>query len=337
MIRRVFDWLPLRGHWLSLRGKGPSLRGDRLGEKVVRSTIWLAIGNGSAKIVNLLKIAVLGRLLAPDDFGLMAIAILTLKWLEYFTETGFNKALVQEQGDIGPYLDTAWVVQLARGCLLAVLLFVTAPFAADFFATPHATAVIRACAMVLIIRGFANPAMVYLRRELDFKRIFWWTLSNAVVGLVVAICAARLYPSVWALVASVIAAAVASTVFSYLIVPYMPRPHFRWQHAKALIRFGKWIFFLSVIAFFGLYADSAIVGKVLGMTSLGFYQIARQFGMTHPVPSNCPAREWGDVSGFYPPAASRAAPDRFFTNFDGRLHGHNPPGVLSHRVCQPFG
>ncbi len=266
MVRQVLLWL--------------SFRGGKLGDKVVRSTIWLAIGNGSAKIVNLIKIAILGRLLAPDDFGLMAIAILTLKWLEYFTETGFNKALVQEQGDIEPYLDTAWVVQLVRGALLATLLFLTAPLAAEFFATPHATAVIRACATVLIIRGFSNPAIVYLRRELDFKRIFWWTLSNACIGLAVAIGVALLYPSVWALVASVVAAAIASTLLSYVIKPYIPRPHFQWQQAKKLIHFGKWIFFLNVISFVGLYADSAIVGKILGMTSLGFYQMARQFGMT---------------------------------------------------------
>ncbi len=273
MVRQLCQYISKRRQWLSLRG-------GRLEEKVVRSTIWLAIGNGSAKIVNLFKIAILGRLLAPDDFGLMAIAILTLKWLEYFTETGFNKALVQEPGDIEPYLDTAWVVQLARGCLLAALLVIIAPFAADLFETPHAKAVIQACAAVLVIRGFTNPAMVYLRRQLDFKRVVWWTLSNALVGLVVAICVALLYPSVWALVASVIAAAIASTIISYMIVPYRPRPHFRWQQAKTLIRFGKWIFFLNVISFFGLYADSAIVGKVLGMTSLGFYQMARQFGLT---------------------------------------------------------
>ncbi len=209
-----------------------SLRGDRLRDKVVCSTIWLAIGNGSAKIVNLLKIAILGRLLAPDDFGLMAIAILTLKWLEYFTETGFNKVLVQRQGDIASYLDTAWLVQVARGGLLAVLLFVTAPMAAYIFAVPHAAEVIRACSILLIIRGFANPAMVYLRRDLDFKRIFWWTFSNAAVGLIVAVCAALLYPGVWALVASVMAAALASTILSYVIKPYMPRPCFRWSHAK---------------------------------------------------------------------------------------------------------
>ncbi len=259
--------------WLSFQGGG-------FREKVVRSTIWLAIGNGSAKVVNLLKIAIMGRLLAPDDFGLMAIAILTLKWLEFFTETGFNKALVQQKGNIEFYLDTAWFVQLVRGVLLATLLFVMAPIAASFFAVPHAVSIIRTCSILLIIRSLTNPAMVYLRRELDFKRIFWWTLTNAVVGLVVAICAALWYRSVWALVASVIAAATASTLLSYVIKPYRPRPRFNWQRAKTLMKFGKWIFFLNVVSFVGLYADSAIVGKLLGMANLGFYQMARQFGMT---------------------------------------------------------
>ncbi len=254
--------------WLSVRGGG-------LGDKVVRSTIWLAIGNGSAKIVNLIKIAILGRLLAPDDFGLMAVAILALKWLEYFSETGFNKALVQHRGDIESILDTAWLIQFVRGVILATLLFIMAPVAAYIFTAPQATSVIRACSVILVMRGLANPAMVYLRRDLDFQRIFWWTLSNAVVGLVVAIGAAVHYRSVWALVASVIAATIASTVLSYVIKPYRPRPQFDWLHVKTLVRFGKWIFFLNVVSFIGLYADSAIVGKLLGMADLGFYQMAR--------------------------------------------------------------
>lgn len=264
---------PLSLQWLSRRGGG-------LRDKIVRSTFWLAIGNGSAKVINLLKIAILGRLLAPDDFGLMAIAILSMKWLEYFTETGFNKALVQHKGDIETFLDTAWLVQLARGAMLAILLWMMAPMAAYVFTVPQATAIIRACSVILIIRGLANPAMVYLRRELDFKRILWWTLSNAMVGLVVAIGAALMYRSVWALVASVIAATLASTILSYVIKPYWPRPQWYWPHVKTLMQFGKWIFFLNVVSFVGLYADSAIVGKLLGMANLGFYQMARQFGMT---------------------------------------------------------
>ncbi len=259
--------------WLSFRGGG-------LRDRVVRSTIWLAIGNGSAKVVNLLKLAILGRLLAPDDFGLMAIAVLTLKWFEFFSETGFNKALVQHKGDIESLLDTAWLVQLVRGAFLAIILFITAPITAYVFAVPEAAAIIRTCSVILIIRGCANPAMVYLRRELDFKRIFWWALSNAVVGLAVAVCVALLYRNVWALVASVMAATLASTVLSYLVKPYRPRPQLHWPHVKTLMQFGKWIFFLNVISFVGLYADSAIVGKLLGMANLGFYQMARQFGMT---------------------------------------------------------
>lgn len=264
---------PVSLQWLSHDGGG-------LRDKVVCSTFWLAIGNGSAKIVNLLKIAILGRLLAPDDFGLMAIAILTLKWLEYFTETGFNKALVQHRGDIEAILDTAWLVQLGRGLLLAGLLFGMAPIAASIFSAPQATDIIRTCAVLFIIRGLSNPAMVYLRRELDFKRIFWWTLSNAVVGLAVAALVAWYHRTVWALVASVIAASIASTILSYVIKPYRPRLRYDWPHIKTLIRFGKWIFFLNVVSFIGLYADSAIVGKLLGMANLGFYQMARQFGLT---------------------------------------------------------
>lgn len=110
-----------------------------------------------------------------------------------------------------------------------------------------------------------------------------------------------------------------------MVVPYVPRPSFDWQQARTLIRFGKWIFLLNVISFFGLYADSAIVGKVLGMTSLGFYQMARQFGLT---PSHQVALL---VSGvMFPAFAHLRQPEQLRTAFSRTLT------VIS-MVAIPFG
>ncbi len=253
--------------------------GGPLREQVVRGGIWLLIGDGLARLASLLKLVVLGRLLSPNDFGLMGIAIVLLNWLESFTQTGINAALIQRAGTIRPYLDTAWTIQVLRGLGLALALASAAPLGARFFGNPEATQVIRAIALVTLLRGFANPGVIHLRKEMNFRREVTWRLSGLVAGLLVAIPVAFKYRSVWALVASVVFAQAAETLASYWIEAYRPRLRLDWAQMRELLQFGRWFFVSNVVSFVGLYVDSLSVGKILGATALGFYQMAQQLAL----------------------------------------------------------
>jgi O-antigen/teichoic acid export membrane protein len=204
----------------------------------------------------------------------MGIALIMLKWLEYFTESGVNDALIQKRGDVRPYLNTAWTVQALRSVGLSLALFFGAPVGAWFFNNHEATSVIRAVALITLLRGLTNPAVIYLRKELEFHKELAWRVSGVTTGVVVGIALALAYRNVWALVLSVIATQVTETVLSYWIVPYRPRPHLDWGKARELFRFGKWIFWMNVIDFLGLYVDSVAIGRMLGATALGYYQTA---------------------------------------------------------------
>lgn len=260
------------GRWLTAR------RGAVL-EQALRGGVWLFIGDAFTRVAGLLKIAILGRLLAPGDFGLMAIAMAVLKALEHLSETGFSSAVIHRRDDVRAYLDTLWCTQVGRALATSTLLVTAAPLAGWFFDNPDATPVVRAVALVLLLRGFMNPAVVSLRKELDFQRMVLWRLSAVVVGLVAGVAVALVAPSVWALLASVIASQACETVLSYWALPYRPRLAFDRQRAHELVGFGKWVFWANVLAFIGLYADSLTVGKVLGIGALGFYQMAFDLAM----------------------------------------------------------
>lgn len=250
--------------------------GGQLKEKVLRGGVWLILGDVFNRTAGLLKLAFLGRLLAPHDFGLMGIAMVILSGVQYFTETGFNASLIQKAGDIRSYLNTAWTVQILRSTGVALSLVIGAPLGAWFFENPGATPVIRAVGLITLLYGFTNPSVIYLRKELDFRREVVWKLRGALTGLLVAVPAALWYRNVWALVLSVIAAQATETILSYRVVPYRPQFQLDWQKARELFQFGRWIFWFNVVGFFGLYTDSLATGKLLGATALGFYQVASQ-------------------------------------------------------------
>lgn len=245
-----------------------------LKERVFRGGVWLFIGNGCSRIAGLVRLAILARLLTPADFGLIGIAMLLIRWFEQFSQIGFRQALVRTPGNIQPYLNTLWTVQVLRGILLATGLFFAAPVAAWFFDHAGAQSVTRALAPLVLLRSLVNPAVVYLKRELDFRRFVWWNLCQVFSGFLVAIPLALIYRNVWALVLSLLVGQAVHTFVSYQIHPFRPRFAFDHLRAREMANFGKWIFGKNLLNALRGNLDGLMVGKLLGASALGLYQVA---------------------------------------------------------------
>lgn len=251
--------------------------------------MWVYATNTASQLFSLTRVIILARLLSPHDFGLVGIALLVMAALDILTVTGFEQALVQKKGDIKGYLDTAWSISVVRGVILALILFGIAPFASAFFESPAVLPILRVVAISCILQGFTNIGIVYFRKELEFGKQFIYQLSGAVADMVVAIAAALILRNAWALVFGLLAASVVRCVVSYIIHPYRPRFNFQLGQAKELFTFGKWLLASSIVVFLATQGDDAFLGKVLGVTMLGFYQMAFRFG-------NLPASEIGLIS-----------------------------------------
>src|SRR3989338_10815509 len=133
--------------------------GGSIAKKTVQGTFWLFSFRVVDHSFRLVRTVILARLLAPNDFGLFGITIMAVSLLETFSQNGFQQALTQKKEDIRPYLDSAWVVQIVRGLLLALLLFLLAPFIAVFFTAPGAEQILRVVAVAVALQGFYNIAI----------------------------------------------------------------------------------------------------------------------------------------------------------------------------------
>jgi len=254
-------------------------RGGTLKQRAARGGAWLLLGEAANRSASLLKLAILGRLLSPTDFGLMGIGLVVFQWLNYFTEIGVDAALIHEPGEIRPYLNTAWTIQILRSLAVGLALICGASFAAHFFKTPAAAPVIRATAAAILLYGLTNPAVVVLRKELYFRKDVSWRLTGVLAGLFTGVITAFVLRNVWALVLSSVAAVAAQTITSYWVQPYRPGLRLDWPLARKLMRFGKWMLASNVLVFFELQLDSVLVGALLGATTLGLYQMACQVAM----------------------------------------------------------
>ena len=259
-LRHLFQWL--------------SLSDGQLKERVLRGGAWLVIGNAVNRLAGLIKLGILARLLTPTDFGLIGIAMVLIQWFEQFSQMGFNQALIRTSGDIRPYLNTLWTWQILRGIVLSLVLVLVAPAAARFFGHPEAQHIIQALAPLVFLRGLTNPAVVYLVRELDFRRVVFWNMCQVFSGLVVAIPMAVISRNVWALVLSLLVGQAVSTIVSYRIHAFRPRFALEWARVREMSQFGKWIFGKYLVGSVVGSIDSLVVGKLLGASALGMYQVA---------------------------------------------------------------
>ena len=262
---------------LLLRVLRRSIPSGSIAEQSIKSGIWMTGIKVLNRVFQLLMLIVLARLLAPRDFGLMGIALLTLAGIKGFTDIGINAALIHDKREnIDSYLNTVWCLEAGRGLLLFLILFFSAPYIAAFFGEPVATDLIRVIGLTPLVYGLRNPAVVYFRKDLAFHKEFAYQTSGGLVQFLVGVGYALFSPTVWALVFAFLSTEVARTSLSYVMHGYRPWPRFRWDAAAELIDYGKWITASSIVYYLYSKGDDAFVGWYLSATALGFYQYAYQ-------------------------------------------------------------
>jgi len=258
--------------------------GKSLSQRVIKSGFWVFSLKITERAFSLIRLIILARILAPHDFGLMGIAMLTMATLETFSQTGFQAALIQKKENTELYLDAAWTIMIIRGFILFTILYFIAPYAAIFFKSPQAKPIIRIIGFSILFQAFTNIGVIYFQKELEFNKQFIYQLSGTLADFIVAISAALILRSVWALVFGLLAGNAVRCFVSYLIHPYRPHLSSDLGKAKELFGFGKWVLGSSILIFLLTQGDDIFVGKLLGTTALGFYQLAYRI-------SNMPATE----------------------------------------------
>ena len=209
--------------------------GGTLSQRVFKSGFWVFFLRILNQGFSLLRLIILARILSPNDFGLMGIALLTMSTLETFSETGFQQALIQKREDIKSYLDSAWTFLILRGFVLFVILYFITPYAAIFFSAPEAKPIIRVIGFSILFQAFTNIGITYFKKELEFNKEFIYQLTGTLADFIVAISAVLILRNVWALVLGLLAGNIARCFVSYLMHPYRPRLYFALEDRKSVV------------------------------------------------------------------------------------------------------
>jgi lipopolysaccharide exporter len=249
---------------------------------------WSVLERWVIRGLTFVRVIILARILLPQQFGTFGIAVLILGLAEVFTETAINYFLVQESSAVDDYVDTAWCISIVRGVAISLFMFLLSPLISRFFNSPDSLLVLRFMSLVPLVRGFINPSIIRLQKDLEFRREFWVRSLLFLTDAVTAVVLALIYQNPLSLVAGIIVSGIFEVLASFVL--FRPRARFRfsWPLAKIILVRGKWITLASIFSYLYQNGDNLVVGKLLGEKSLGFYDYAYKL-------SSLPITEISDV------------------------------------------
>lgn len=228
------------------------------------------------RLLGLVSASVLARVLTPDDFGLVGIALSLIASLEAFTTFGVNLAITRERRAGSDLYNTAWTIEVLRGVLITVFLVVVARPAALFFGDPRVEPIIYAISLGSLFQAGENVGVVDFMKELHFGQEFRLFLSTKAVAFIVTVAAAVILQNHWALVLGYLAYRAARTTLSYAMHPFRPRLSLRAR--RELLGFSSWVWAYSLLAFVNGQGQTLIAGKMLDARALGFFRVGAEMG-----------------------------------------------------------
>jgi O-antigen/teichoic acid export membrane protein len=243
-------------------------------KQTLKGITWMGALRIVVRLLTFLRLAILARLLSPNEFGLFGIASLVLAFLEIITETGINVFFIQDEGDLNEYLDTAFIVSIIRGILISFLIVLFTPVIISFFKVPNAKVILYFVALIPLIRGFINPSSVRFQKDLEFNKEFFFRTGIFITDSLVAIFTAFYLKTASSLVWGMLAGVIFEVVVSHLFIKPKPKLNFEKNKFKKVIERGKWVTLSSFLQYLFTNTDSTAVGKIINSTYLGYYQMA---------------------------------------------------------------
>lgn len=245
-------------------------------KKAVNAGKWVFINSVTQKLLNIFTFLILARLLLPSDYGVIAVVFIVVGFFEVVTAPGFQKALLQRQGDADEYLDIDWTFNLIKSFFLFFIIFFSAPALAAFLNVADYMSVIRWSAIFVVITAFGNSKQFYFFKHLDFKKVFWRDIVSQISYMVVAISwALFIDASPWALFAGHLTRFIVGMIMSYVLYPNWQKMSFKFGKLRELWWYSKWVVGQNIFSYVIGILDTVYVGHFLNSSRLGLFTKAR--------------------------------------------------------------
>jgi len=227
----------------------------------------------SQRLLGILSTLILARLLTPEQFGIIAIALLVLFFAEAMTDSGARQYIGQAETVDSQLVNSAWTLDLLLKLMATILLYLALPLTTKMWGSATVTSVIAAVIPLMLLRALANPHLHLEARNLNYSNIFRIELTQKIVGFCATVGMAVATASLWSIVVGAYAGLLTTLVGSYYLSNY--RPRFSLVGVRSQWKFSQWIVGRAMVGYARSQLDSLIVSKVLPVRTYGAFSIAK--------------------------------------------------------------
>ena len=247
---------------------------ESLKDKAVSGAMWRIVELMCNQVVGFVIGIILARLLAPEDYGVIGMLAIFFAVAQCFNDCGFGAALVQNKNRTEEDFSTAFIFNVGTSILMFLVLFLAAPFIADFYDMPKLTNVTRVSALSLIISGLTGIQFTKLNIDLKFKFRSQLSVLATILTGITGIILAFMGAGVWALVLQGLVSGFITGAVLWLKSGWKPKFVFSAHSFKQLWKFGSNMLGSGIINTIYNNLYTLVIGKCYNPASVGMYNRA---------------------------------------------------------------
>jgi PST family polysaccharide transporter len=248
-----------------------------LKDQAILGIEWTAGARAVKLILQFIISVILARLLAPKDFGLIAMIVVITGFAGIFSEMGFGTALIQRKNIEERHLSSIFWLNIAVGLILAFIFFAAAPLISAFYSEPR----LKILTMFISVNFFFSSLKVVqssiLRRSMDFRKLAVIETTTMLIAGAFAITLALIGFGVWSLASQMIITTFVGVILFWFLTDWRPRFQFDKNAVKELLGFSSNLLGFNVFNYWARNIDNLLIGKFVSSTGLGIY--SRAYGL----------------------------------------------------------
>lgn len=238
---------------------------------VFSNMVWRFAERCGAQLITFVVSIVLARLLAPEDYGKIALITVFTTILQVFVDSGLGTALIQKKDSDDLDFSSVFYFNFIVCLVLYAGMFFVAPFIAKFYEDISLTPIVRVISLTIIISGVKGIQQSYVSKNMLFKKFFYSTLGGTIFSAILGIYLAYAGAGVWAIVAQQLSNTTIDTFILWITVKWRPKKLFSWKRLKKLLSFGWKILVSALLDTVYTNIRSLVIGKMYSSADLAFY------------------------------------------------------------------
>ena len=239
--------------------------------KVTKGFFWSAVDYVSVQAIQFFISIIIARLVAPSAYGVIVMVQVFVSFAQLFIDSGLKNALIQKKDRTDIDFYTMFIFNLGVALFFYAVLFIVAPYIADFYNQPVLADLTRVIGLSMVLSSLSITQLARLQILLDFKTQAKARVLSVIISGIIGIGCAYHGMEVWALAIQGVVGAFVTSVLLMYFSRWMPRWRFSYQSFKHLAIFGSKLLFGNILTMFYIQITNLIIGKVYTPAQLAYY------------------------------------------------------------------